>query len=255
MATIREKDLPKGMDFLRLMRKLEHLSAEDTWKTLPTLGKKLPAAVEAMGTVLSYLDRIASCFYCCSHDDHRLQYLVGRVTTLTHSALLLTASGHYDEALALIRVLGEATNLLSLFDVDKTELEKWKTLCGNQHWDHFRPYKVRRRLNALNAPCVVDQERYSMLSSLSVHAGPDSMPNAQNDEGRARLAPRFEDTGLMICVNELARCIALISVSATSLIETPLVVKKRTRMAGGKLARNVGGVDVMMKGRPWLRLQ
>jgi uncharacterized caspase-like protein len=105
VATIREKDLPKGMDFLQLMRSLEHRSTEDTWKALPTLGKKLPVAVKAMGTVLSYLDRIASCFWGCSHDDHRLQYLVGRVTTLTHSALLLTASGHYDEALSLERVL------------------------------------------------------------------------------------------------------------------------------------------------------
>jgi hypothetical protein len=255
MATLREKDLPRGMDFLRLMRALEQLSAEDTWKALPTLGKKLPAAVEAMGTVLSYLDRIASCFYGCSHDDHRLQYLVGRVTTLAHSALLLTAAGHYDEALALIRVLGEVTNLLSLFDSDKAELEKWKTLRGNQHWNYFRPYKVRGRLDNLKkAPSAVDSERYSMLSSVSVHIGPDSMPNAQNDEGRARLAPRFEEAGLMVCINELARCIAIISVTATSLIDTPTAVKRRTRMAGHKLAINVGGVDVMMQGRPWLKL-
>jgi hypothetical protein len=125
---ILEKAIPKGMDFLKLMRSLEERSVEATWKSLPKLGKKLPVAVRSMGTVLSYLDRIASCFWGCSHDDHRLQYLVGRVTTLTHSALLLTASGHYDEALSLIRILGEVTNLLSLFAADKEELKKWKTL-------------------------------------------------------------------------------------------------------------------------------
>ena len=255
MATIRERDLPKGTDFLQLMRALEHRSIKNTWKALPTLGKKLPVAVKAMGTVLSYLDRIASCFWGCSHDDHRLQYLVGRVTTLTHSTLLLTASGHYDEALALIRILGEVTNLLSLFAADKAELEKWKTLNEKQRWDYFRPYKVRDQLDKLKAPFVVDRERYSMLSSISVHAGPDFMPNAQNDQGRAVLAPRFEIVGLMICVNELARCIALISVFATSLIDTPPIIKKRTRTAGRTLAKSVGSIDVVMKGRPWLKLQ
>jgi hypothetical protein len=198
MASIREKDLPKGLDFLQLIRGLERISVEDTWRALPTLGKKLPAAVEAMGTVLSYLDRIASCFYGCSHDDHRVQYLVGRVTTLAHSALLLTASGHYDEALALIRVLGEATNLLSLFVSDKDELDKWKTLRGNQHRNYFRPSEVRRRLDKLEkVPSAVDSERYSTLSSRAVHVGPDSMPSAQNDEGRARTYGMRQRTGTL----------------------------------------------------------
>jgi hypothetical protein len=59
----------------------------------------------------------------------------------------------------------------------------------------------------------------------------------------------------MICVNELARCIALISVTATSLIDVPVAVKKRTLSAGRALAKNVGSIDVMVKGRPWLNLQ
>lgn len=255
MPPIREKDVPKGTDFLELMRALERRSVEDTWTALPTLGKKLPAAVTSMGTVLSYLDRIASCFWGCSHDDHRVQYLVGRVTTLTHSALLLTASGHYDEALSLVRILGEVTNLLSLFSADKAELEKWKSLDEKKRWDEFRPYKVRDRLDKLNAPYVMDRDRYSMLSSISVHAGPEFTPNSQNDQGRAVLAPRFEIVGLMICVNELARCIALISVSATSLIDVPHATKKSTLAAARTLAKNVGGIDAMVRRRPWLKLQ
>jgi hypothetical protein len=94
-----------------------------------------------------------------------------------------------------------------------------------------------------------------MLSSISVHAGPDFLPNSQNDQEWAVLAPKFEIVGLMICVNELARCIALVSVFATSLIECPAAVKTRTRKAGRQLAKNVGAIDVMVKGRPWLKLQ
>ena len=253
--SIREKDIPTGLAFLELMRALEKRSVDDTWRALPKLGKRLPIAVKSMGTVLSYLDRIASCFWGCSHDDHRLQYLVGRVTTLTHSALLLAASGHYDEALSLIRILGEVTNLLSLFSADGNELDAWKKLDEKARWDHFRPYKVRNRLEALNAPYVIDRDRYAMLSSISVHAGPDFLPNSQNDQGRAVLAPRFEIVGLMICVNELARCIALISVTATSLIDVPGAVKKRTLSAGRTVAKSVGNIDIMVKGRPWLNLQ
>jgi hypothetical protein len=255
MGRLRERDLPKGIKFLELMRGLEQRSITATWNEIHQLGTKLPKAVEELGTVLSYLDRIASCFWGCSHDDHRLQYLVGRTTTLTHSSLLLASAGHYDEALALIRILGEATNLLGLFVADRMALETWKQENDKQRWEHFRPARVRRRLEELDCPVVMDADRYGTLSSMSVHAGPDFMPNAQNDQGRAVLAPRFEVAGLMMCVNELARCVALISVFATALIDCPENIKKQTRAAGAKLARNVGGVDVMLKGRPWLCLQ
>jgi hypothetical protein len=240
--------------FLELIRTLEKQSVTATWNGLPQLGAKLPTAVEELGTVLSYLDRIASCYWGCSDDDHRLQYLIGRTTTLTHSALLLASSGHYDEALVLIRVLGETTNLLGLFVADESALKNWKELNGKRRWQNFRPAKVRQRLKELEYPVVMDADRYGALSSMSVHAGPDFMPNAQNDEGRATLAPKFEVAGLMICVNELARCMALLSVFATALVDCPRTVKKQTRAAGAKLAKNVGGIDVMLKGRPWLRL-
>lgn len=157
--------------------------------------------------------------------------------------------------LSLIRILGEVTNLLGLFSVDRNELESWKKLDEKARWDRFRPYKVRNRLEALKAPCVIDRDRYALLSSISVHANPDFMPNSQNDQGRAVLAPRFEIVGLMICVNELSRCIALISVTATSLIDVPRTIEKRTRSAGRTLAKNVGSIDVTVKGRPWLTLQ
>jgi hypothetical protein len=70
---------PIGHDFLTLLSKQEDACEAESRDRLPVLGKKTPACVENLGTVLSLLDRAASCFWSCRGGDHIIEYLAGRV--------------------------------------------------------------------------------------------------------------------------------------------------------------------------------
>lgn len=59
------RDTPLGSDFLRVVQDQERRCEEkfDAW--LPSAGIKAPKTVDALGTALSYLDRVASCWWGC----------------------------------------------------------------------------------------------------------------------------------------------------------------------------------------------
>src|SRR5713101_6302533 len=196
--------------YFKLTRRLQTRCYHRTWRT--PLGDKAPIIVNGLDTLLSGLDRMASCFGACRGGDHRAEYLTGRAVSSCTSAMLLIENGYYDEALSVIRSLGELANLMSLFAADKIEFQRWKSIDEKARRRQFTPVKVRLWLEQRNGILVVDEERYRFLSSFSIHASPDNLPQAHNQHGTGTIAPTFEVAGFLLCLNELARPMAFIGI-------------------------------------------
>ena len=99
-------NVPLGGDFLRVVRDQEQRCGESFDKWLPEAGVKAPQTMDALGTALSFLDRIASCWWGCRKEAHIEERLVGKVASNARAALHLLRAGYYDEALGLVRQIG-----------------------------------------------------------------------------------------------------------------------------------------------------
>jgi hypothetical protein len=101
--------------------------------------------------------------------------------------------GFYDEALGLIRSIGELGNLLLLFNQDRTVYANWRALPDDQRRQQFRPVKVRIALERIAKVksvrltlLSVDEGRYSTLSARSAHVTPETKPQDYNVMGCSR---------------------------------------------------------------------
>ena len=186
-----------GAKFLRKIAQYEKNCASATARELPKLGVKGPNCYEALGMTLALLDCAASCYWGCAGGDHRLEYLVGRATNSAYAALSLATKGYYDQALSSARTLGEIANLLAFFAADRAKIEEWKRADEPTRKRTFSAVKVRLGIEALDAPLPVDEERYGRLSTFSIHAIPDSMPQAHNRHGQAVDFPVFQEAPVL----------------------------------------------------------
>lgn len=96
------------------------------------LGVRTPKVYEHLGTALSLLSQLASCAWGCRGGEHTVENLVRRFCNFAFAALRLAFSGFYDEALGLVRGMTEIVNLLQLFSVQPSTLERWKELTPEQ---------------------------------------------------------------------------------------------------------------------------
>ena len=177
----RRGQAPVGLDFLRFVSELEDGCGVETDDSLPGMGKKAPACLEHIGTLLSLLDRMASCWWGCREQEHTIEYLCGRAASNGRAALRLMRFGLYDESLLLCRAIGESANLLQLFTFDREELSKWKDSGRRERMNEFRPTRVRVKIEETDTeqPLVL-RERYEALSERAAHFQPSTVPQAHN---------------------------------------------------------------------------
>ena len=131
--------VPLGGDFLRVVREQERRCEESFDEWLPGAGVRAPQSMDALGTALSYLDRIASCWWGCRQDTHIEERLVGKVASNARAALHLLRAGYYDEALGLVRQIGETANLACLFVQSAESHEEWKSASEEVARTAFSP--------------------------------------------------------------------------------------------------------------------
>lgn len=246
--------LPEGRSFLKLIAEGEAECQSRTWSALPAMGKKAPRCLDGIGTVLALLDAAASCFWGCHQGDHRGEFLLGRVASSAYAALRLSTAGYYDEALSIVRTLGENANLIAFFNADPSSFDRWKKLPERDRRKEFKPVSVRLALEALGAPTPVDKDRYAALSDFSIHASPNAMPQTHNVAGRPLTFGVFQEAGLVLVLNELALPLAFVAVFASGIVEVPPKIKRTLLREGRSLASAIGGVTVLEKGRPWFKL-
>ena len=189
--------------FLELAWEQEDKCQAETDDLIPNLGVKAPACLEQIGTVLSLLDRMASCWWDCRGDDHLVEYLCGRVVSNARATLRMLRFGFYDESLLLCRAIGETSNLLHLFALDKESLEHWRSSSRKKRMRDFGPARVRIRLETHTGPAV-SRERYQLLSERAAHVHPGTRPQSHNALGMPTAVPIIQPAGLLVCLNELA---------------------------------------------------
>jgi hypothetical protein len=243
-----------GVKFLQKIAQYEAECASATARELPKLGVKGQDCYEVLGATLALLDCVASCWWGCAGGDHRLEFLIGRATNSAYAALSLATKGYYDQALSSARTLGEIANLLALFATDRAKMDEWKSADETTRKRTFSAVIVRLGLEKLDAPLPVNEQRYGRLSTFSIHASPDSMPQAHNPYGQAVTFPVFQAAGFLLALNEIAIAVGFIVLYTSILLDIEDETRKVFRDVGRVLIESVGGIVVTMEGRPWYKL-
>ena len=240
----RETGVPEGLAFLKLIWEQEDIFEVETDKRIPNLGKKAPVCLEHIGTVLSLLDRMASCWWGCRQGDHRTEYLCGRVASNARAILRLLRFGFYDESLVLCRGMGETANLLQLFVHDTASFEKWEISSPQDIRQKFSPVKVRLRLENLSIPPAIDETRYRQLSERATHVHPETTPQSHNILGIPFAGAQLQDEGLLVCLNELAIPLSLATTFGALLLDLEKDTKERIFSALRNLIEQIGGATI-----------
>ncbi len=197
-----------------------------------------------VGTVMSLLDRMASCWWVCQGGDHRVEYLCGRAVTNARSAVRLLRFALYDESLALSRAIGEIANLMQLFTMDEAALDEWRHASANTARADFSPYKVRTRLEGLSQSPVVSQERYGLLSGRATHVGPYTVPQSHNILGVPFAGSHVQEEGILVCLNELALPLSLVACFGAILLRLDKDTRWRIVHCARALGEQIGGATI-----------
>jgi hypothetical protein len=232
------------MEFLRLVWGQEDECEEETNAKLPGLGAKAPLCLERIGTVLSLLDRLGSCWYGCNGGDHLIEYLCGRAESTARAGLRLMRFGFYDEALAAARGLGELGNLLFLFSLDEAVLADWKQVSRRERLQRYTPLQVRLAIEQRNIQPPINQERYSLLSERAAHVQPATRPQAHNLLGVSNAGGVYQEAGLLVSLNELALPLAVAAAFGACLLPVAREIRQSVVNASRSLVEVVGGATI-----------
>ena len=239
----RSPKIPIGTGFLDLLRQQER-SCEDSFDSwLPHAGRKAPQTIESLGTALSYLDRIASCWWGCDGGDHLQERLIGRTVSNARAAFLLLRTGYYDEGLGVVRQIGELTNLLLLFMNSHESFLEWKHADEKIRRRCFSAVRVRQRLENIDVLIPMGESIYSKLSGTSIHANPETTPQSHNVIGIPTMGAKFQEDGTLVVLNHVALLIAFALLYATTLFqqsEDEVTARKASR----RLVESIGAIDI-----------
>jgi hypothetical protein len=162
--------------------------------------------------------------------------------------------GFYDEALVLIRGVGEIANLLSLFEAKTGLFARWKSLDERMRRREFSPVNVREELEKVATPIRVVTEKYAELSSRSVHVDPRTSPQAYDRLARPKGGAYYQEAGLIICLNELALGLTFVTYAAAKLSHVDPPLKTRMFVAGRDLILHTGRLGIENMQEMWAEL-
>jgi hypothetical protein len=110
--------------------------------------------------------------------------------------------GFFDEALVLVRSIGEIANLLALFASNSKALEEWKRFSRPERLSRFSPGRVR---GLLGENAWMSDERYRLLCEVSTHPVPELQPQQFNEHGKSLTGGiHIQELGVIVVLNELA---------------------------------------------------
>jgi hypothetical protein len=217
------RNIPEGGAFLDLSARHQDTCAAKSRELLQHLPQPAQRTYENLGTLLSLLDRMASCYWGCHGKEHVIEDLVGRAVGASRAALRLIEFGHYDEALALARGIAEIGNLMWLFYIKPDELRDWIDLPEKDRRSRYSPLGVRKAIEAAGSIVPHDQSDYAWLCMIAVHPTPNVRPQAHNHHGIPTLGGVYQEDGQIECLTRLAWVLASVAGPAAklALIERP----------------------------------
>ncbi len=249
----------KGSRFWNSTRRLENACEKFTVAAIQGMGKKAPVCVEALGRILIDGDLLSSCMWGCpgdTQDAHVVYYLCARSVSFGRAAMRLAKFAFYDEALSLVRSVGEIANLLALFTTHKSALEEWKEGDRKYRRKYFGPMEVRMKLKDLNELIPMDADRYRTLCELSTHPVPDLTPQRFNPHDRSMIGGlHVQVAGFLVVLNELTILESLVVFFAARLCDMPKKARRQVFEDCATAARSAGGITVqnfrdMLSGQP-----
>jgi hypothetical protein len=193
-------EIPSGLDHLKMLAVLSEGTRQESEPKLKEYARDL----RVIGTSLSALYLAATCHRKCHGGPHILESLTGRAYNLGCGAYILICRAFYDEALNLVRSMGEISNLVLLSVVDKNSLRKWLEADRKTRLTDFSPVKVRKLLEAQSTPMIADKDWYASFCDRYTHISPATKPNLHNDVGLPHAGGVFQPAGLRHSLSELA---------------------------------------------------
>lgn len=239
----------KGAKTLRALGKRENKCENRTEKLLPKMGKKAPLCYEYVGQLLVYAELIGTCHYGCpgkSEEAHAVWYLAARASSFGRAALRLARMGFYDDALIVVRSLGEITNLFSLFSLVPESVDEWKNSDRQYRLDKLSPSKIRKRIESLGKGPSITAEKYAALCELSTHPVPNLRLQKFNHAGRSLTGGViFQEAGFLVILNELASALLILVLLAGKVCGVPKEKFAEIKEACASCARSLGSLDVL----------
>src|SRR5436190_18244380 len=104
--TTKGVDVPRGLAHFALIR----AEGQHALEASESMLQKMKPQLELLGWALAALYEVGTCNQKCWGGPHLLESLCVRVYNLGVSAYLLMVRGFYDEALNLVRSIGEVGN-------------------------------------------------------------------------------------------------------------------------------------------------
>ena len=247
-------EIPGGNEFLNILEEQEERCAESFGGWISSAGVKAPETLENLGTALSLLDRLASCWWGCASQSHTHEHVVGRALSNARAVLTLMKSGFYDEALGLVRQLGETGNLLLLFVRHTLSFQEWESATGTERRRRFSPVKVREKLAESEGAFPMDQETYQLLSELSAHLNPSTKPQSMNIFRLPTLGGHFQQESTLIVLNELSGIVGWILWLGPIFVRPP-TDRQVFADASVVLLRSIGSVSLNSITEYWAEAQ
>lgn len=222
MAKDFEQAMPIGEDFLHMIRQQEEQCEAKYKQWLRSAGDKAPQIPESLGTALVYLDCLGSCYWACRGGNHLEERLLGRACSNAKAAFRLLGMGFYDEALGIIRQIGETANLLSMFSLSGQLRDQWENSTEKARRNKFSAGNVRRLISDYSGIVVMDEQTYTRLSLLSIHITPETSPQNHNIMELPSFANLFQEVGTLASLNHLADMVGWTLFFGSLLIRPPV---------------------------------
>ena len=167
MMSEAKPDVPNRLDHIAFLDKVGRLTAA---RTMPTLAEE---ELASLGISLNILYQAATCHRGCHGGAHMLERLCGRAYNLGCAAFHLLTLGFYDEALGLIRGIGELSNIMILAAEDPVAIQEWISADAKTLRSKFGPAQVRKMLEQKNSPLMyATKPWYGELSESYIHVTP-----------------------------------------------------------------------------------
>jgi hypothetical protein len=166
---------------------------------------------EFIGVCMNVLYQAATCTRKCHGGGHVLESICGRAYNLAAAALHLSKLGYYDEALNLIRGIGEIYNLVALSAFEQNSMQEWLQADEKTRRNKFSPASVRKRLAKFDADAMIAYgDWYSDLCEKYTHVTPKTRPNFHNDK-QPMCGGHFQSEGLDEVLGQLVMVLGALS--------------------------------------------
>lgn len=155
----------------------------------------------------------------CRKGDHIIESLAARAYNLALSAILLSASGFYDEALNSIRSLGELANVLAYLSLYPADYPNWVQADKKTRLSKYSPAAIRTAIEKSSGfEPPMDKATYAELCELSTHVHGATAPNAYGSDGRRHAGGFSEENGVEKVAGLLNNTMFMIALLASKMV-------------------------------------